>query len=306
MKINVTSGAFSKHPKLREALLADFPDTEFNELGRKFTKDELTEFVRDIDGLILGLDPCDDDVLAAGNNLKIVSKFGVGLDNLDTEACEKRGIAVGWTGGTNKRSVAEMDLCFMLALARNLYPASMSLKAGTWEKNGGFQLSGKTVGVIGLGNTGSEIVRLLAPFDCTVLGNDIVDKDDFRRENGVADASKEEIFATADFVTIHTPLTDLTHHLINRETLARMKPTAFVINTARGPIVDGTALKQALIDGVIAGAALDVYEDEPPTDLELLSLPNLFCTPHIGGNADEAVLSMGLSAIHHLKEFFGK
>jgi D-3-phosphoglycerate dehydrogenase len=98
----------------------------------------------------------------------------------------------------------------------------------------------------------------------------------------------------------------LTHHLINHKTLAQMKPTAFVINTARGPIVDGDALKQALIDGVIAGAALDVYEDEPPTDLDLLTLPNLFCTPHIGGNADEAVMAMGMSAINHLKEFFGK
>jgi len=306
MLIKVTSGAFSKHPKLREALLADFPGAGFNEMGRKFTKQELIDYVGDIDGLILGLEPCDDDVLAAGNNLKIVSKFGVGLDNLDVEACEKRGIAVGWTGGTNKRSVAEMDLCFMLALARNLYPASMTLKGGAWEKNGGFQLTGKTVGVIGLGYTGSEIVRLLAPFDCNILGNDIIDKEAFCKETGIKEADKEEIFSTADFITIHTPLTDLTHHLINRETLAQMKPTAFVINTARGQIVDGDALKRALIDGVIAGAALDVYEEEPPTDMELLTLPNFFCTPHIGGNADEAVMNMGMSAIHHLKEFFKK
>ena len=122
----------------------------------------------------------------------------------------------------------------------------------------------------------------------------------------VATATKEEIYRDADIITLHTPLTDLTHHLINHETLAQMKPTAFVINTARGPIIDGDALKQALIEGVIAGAALDVYESEPPEDRELLGLPNLFCTPHIGGNADEAVMAMGLSAIHHLKEFFGK
>jgi len=255
---------------------------------------------------IHGEEPCDDDVLAAGKNLKIVSKFGVGLDNLDVAACEKRKIVVGWTGGTNKRSVAEMDLCFMLALTRNLYPASMALKAGTWEKNGGFQLSGRTVGVIGLGHTGSEIVPLLQPFDCRVLGNDIIDKSDFCREMGVQEATKEEIYRDADIITLHTPLTDLTHHLINHETLAQMKPTAFVINTARGPIVNQADLKQALMDGVIAGAAIDVYEDEPPADRELLGLPNLFCTPHIGGNADEAVMAMGLSAIHHLKEFFGK
>ena len=306
MKIKVTSGAFSKHPKLREALLTDFPDAQFNELGRKFTKEELIDYVSDIDGLILGMEPCDDDVLAAGKGLKIVSKFGVGLDNLDVEACKKRGIAVGWTGGTNKRSVAEMDLCFMLALSRNLYPASMDLKAGTWNKNGGFQLSGRTVGVIGLGHTGSEIVGLLQPFDCRVLGNDIVDKSDFCREMGVQEAAKEEIYRDADIITLHTPLTDLTHHLINRETMSQMKPTAFVINTARGSIVNQADLKQALKDGTIAGAALDVYESEPPADRELLGLPNLFCTPHIGGNADEAVMAMGMSAIHHLREFFGK
>ncbi|MBT3305194.1 MAG: phosphoglycerate dehydrogenase [Alphaproteobacteria bacterium] len=306
MLIKATSGSFSKHPKLRAALLAGFPDAVFNDDALKYTKAELIDYIADTDGLVLGLEPVDDEVLAACPNLKIVAKFGVGLDNLDVEACENRGIAVGWTGGTNKRSVAEMDLCFMLAMARNLYPASMDLKGGTWNKNGGFQLSEKTVGVIGLGYTGSEIVRLLKPFNCRVLGNDIVDKSDFCAEMGVHNVSKEEIFSTADFITIHTPLTDLTHHLINRETLSQMKATAFVINTARGPIVDGGALKQALLDGVIAGAALDVYEDEPPTDMEFLTLPNLFCTPHIGGNADEAVMAMGMSAINHLKEFFDR
>ena len=306
MLIKATSGSFSKHPELRQALLADFPDAQFNDLGRKFTKPELIDYIGDADGLVIGLDTVDDEVLARCPDLKIISKFGVGLDNLDVEACEKRGIAVGWTGGTNKRSVAEMDLCFMLALSRNLYPASMDLKAGTWNKNGGVQLSGRTVGVIGLGHTGSEIVRLLQPFDCRVLGNDIVDKSDFCGEMGVQEAAKEEIYRDADIITLHTPLTDLTHHLIDRETLSKMKPTAFVINTARGSIVNQADLKQALKDGTIAGAALDVYESEPPADREFLGLANLFCTPHIGGNADEAVMAMGMSAIHHLKEFFGK
>ena len=305
MLIKATSTSFSKHPKLRQALLADFPGARFNEGGRIFTKPELIDFIGDADGLVLGLEPVDDEVLAACPNLQIISKYGVGLENLDVEACEKRGVAVSWTGGVNKRSVAEMDLCFMLALARNLYATSIDLKAGTWNKDGGIQLTGKTVGVIGLGHTGSEIVRLLVPFGCTVLGNDIVDKEDFCREAGVRAASKEEIYHNADFISIHTPLTDLTRNLINRETLARMKSTAFVINTARGPIVNQADLKQALTDGVIAGAALDVYELEPPTDLEFLGLRNLFCTPHIGGNAEQGVMAMGLSAIHHLKEYFG-
>lgn len=306
MKIKATSTSFSKHPLLREALLAAFPKAIFNDDGCKYTKVELIDYFKDADGVVLGLELVDDEVLATCPNLKIVSKFGVGLDNLDVEACKRRGIAVGWTGGVNKRSVAEMDLCFMLALARNLYRTSMDLMAGDWNKNGGFQLSGKTVGIIGLGYTGSEIVRLLRPFGCRLLGNDIVDKSALCAELGIEHVGKDTLFAESDFITVHTPLTDLTHHLINTETMTVMKSTAFVINTARGPIINGEDLKRALIDGTIAGAALDVYEEEPPVDMEFLELPNFFCTPHIGGNADEAVVAMGMSAIGHLKEFFGK
>ncbi len=286
--------------------MADFPNAEFNDGGRKFSKEELIAYIGDADGLVLGLEPVDDEVLGACPNLKIVSKFGVGLDNLDVAACEKRGIAVGWTGGVNKRSVAEMDLCFMLALARNLYRTSIELKKGNWNKDGGFQLSGKTVGIIGLGYTGSEIARLLKPFNCRLLGNDIVDKGALCAELGIEHVEKDILFTESDFIAVHTPLTNLTRHLVNTETMAFMKSTAFVINTARGPIVNGDDLKRALMEGTIAGAALDVYEDEPPTDMEFLQLPNFFCTPHIGGNADEAVMAMGLSAIGHIKEFFEK
>jgi len=306
MIIKATSTSFSKHPRLRAALLEVFPESQFNDDGRKYTRAELIDYIKDADGVILGLEEVDGDVLAACQNLKIVSKYGVGLDNLDQEACKNRGIAVGWTGGVNRRSVAEMDLCFMLALARNLYRTSMDLMAGNWNKDGGFQLSGKTIGVIGLGFTGTEIIRLLQPFGCRILGNDIIDKSNVCAELGIEHVEKDMLFAEADFITIHTQLTDLTHHLINAETLAKMKRTAFVINTARGPIVKQDDLKEALMNGTIAGAALDVYEEEPPTDLELLALPNFFCTPHIGGNADEAVMAMGMSAIGHIKEFFGK
>ena len=306
MKIKATSSSFSKHPKLRATLLESFPSAAFNDDGVKYTREELIEFIHDADGLVLGLDEVDDEVLAACPNLKIVSKYGVGLNNLDVEACKSRNITVGWTGGVNKLSVAEMDLGFMLTLARNLYRTSMDLKNGSWNKDGGFQLSGKTVGVIGLGHTGCEIIRLLKPFNCTLIGNDVIDKSDFCQANNVREASKDEIFETADMITIHTPLTQDTHHLINNKSLAQMKPTASVINTARGPIVNSEHLKQALKTGAIAGAALDVYEIEPPTDQGLIGLPNLFCTPHIGGNAEEAVMAMGNSAINHVKEFFAK
>lgn len=306
MKIKATSTSFSEHPLLRTALLKSFPDAQFNDEKRKYSRPELIAYLKDADGVVLGLEEVDDEVLVACPNLKIISKFGVGLDNLDQQACKKRGIAVGWAGGVNKRSVAEMDLCFMLALSRNMYTTSMDLMAGTWNKDGGFQLSGKTIGIIGLGFTGTEIIKLLQPFGCRILGNDIIDKSTLCNKFSIEHVDKEKIFAEADIITIHTPLTELTHHLINAQTLMRMKETGFVINTARGSIVNNIDLKRALIDGTIAGAALDVYEEEPPVDMELLKLPNFFCTPHIGGNANEAVIAMGMCAIGHIKEFFGK
>jgi len=306
MIIKVTSASFSKHPMLRATLLKLFPNAQFNEENRKYNRKELIAYLKDANGVVLGLEEMDEEVLVNCPNLKIISKFGVGLDNLNVNACKKHGIAIGWTGGVNRRSVAEMDLCFMLALARNLYSTSINLMNGEWNKDGGFQLSSKTVGVIGLGFTGSEIIKLLQPFECRILGNDIKDKSNLSIEFGVKLVNKEQIFSEADFITIHTPLTKSTYRLINKETLARMKPTSFIINTARGPIVNIEDLKQALINGKIAGAALDVYEQEPPTDMELLQLPNFFCTPHIGGNANEAVVAMGMSAISHIREFFGK
>ncbi|MHA1598163.1 MAG: phosphoglycerate dehydrogenase [Alphaproteobacteria bacterium] len=304
MIIKATSTSFSVHPVLQAEFKALFPAAQVNGEQKKYSKAELIDFVKDADGIIAGLDSFDDEVLAACPNLKIISKYGVGLDGIDLQACERRGIAIGWTGGVNKRSVAEMDLAFMIGLARNLYPTSIKMKGGQWVKNGGFQLTGKTVGIIGLGFTGTEIIKLLQPFGCEILGNDIIDKSDVCEELGIRHVEKDELFARSDFVALHTPLTDLTHHIMNADTLAAMKPTAFLINAARGPLVKEADLKHALMNDIIAGAALDVYEDEPPADLEFLGLANLYCTPHIGGNADEAVLAMGRSAIHHLKEYF--
>ena len=305
-KIKVTSRSFSRHPALVADLRAISPNIHLNEAGRKFSKAELIDFIGDADGLVLALDEVDDAVLAACPNLKIISKFGVGLNNLDLEACRARGIAVGWSGGVNRRSVSEMVLGFMLSMMRNLYPTANRLSRGAWDKNGGEQLSGKTVGVIGLGFIGGDLIRLLQPFGCQILGNDILDKSALAAETGIRLAAKDEIFERAQVVTLHTPLDDSTRFMIDERALRAMRPDAFLINTARGPLVREAALKRALVEGWIAGAALDVYEAEPPTDLEFLGLDNLFCTPHIGGNSQEAVLAMGQSAIGHLKRFFEK
>jgi len=304
MKISVTSASFSNNIELRAELLKLSKNTTFNDMGIRYDKQAIIEYLKDSTAAVVGLESIDDEILEACPNLKIIAKYGVGLDNIDIDACQKRGVAIGWSGGVNRLSVAEMTLGFMLMLSRNLYVTSNLLKNGVWNKSGGFQLSGKTIGIIGFGFIGQEVARLLAPFGCELVINDIVDKRVEIASFGAKAVTKDEIFEKADFITVHTPLTDETKNLIDVSVLKKIKNSAFVINTARGGIVDEIALKEALKNGDIAGAAIDAYLDEPPSDKELLSLPNLICTPHIGGNADEAVLAMGGSAIKHLREFF--
>jgi D-3-phosphoglycerate dehydrogenase len=256
--------------------------------------------------MIVGVDKIDDEILSSCTNLKFISKYGVGLDNIDLEACEKRGVRIGWTGGVNKLSVAEMALGFMLMLSRNLYVTSNLLKNSKWKKDGGFQLTGKTIGIIGVGNIGKELVRLLKPFNCEILVNDIIDQSNYYKENSLIELPRDEIFQKADIVTMHTYLDDDTKNLVNIDMLKTMKPTSYLINTSRSGVVNEDDLKYALENNIIAGAAIDVYIEEPPTDTELLSLPNLICTPHIGGNAVEAVEAMGMSAIKHLRKYYNK
>jgi phosphoglycerate dehydrogenase-like enzyme len=302
MKISVSTVAFSSNKILVAELKKNFIKVNINEKGIRIPEEELPNFYKDAEGIIVGLEKITPQLLDQLPKLKIIAKYGVGLDNIDIEACNKRNIQIGWAGGVNKRSVAEMALGFMLALTRNLYVTSNQLKNSIWNKNGGFQLTGKTIGIIGVGNIGKELIEILKPFNCNFLLNDVLDINILNYKNALI-VEKNRIYNEADFISIHTPLTKETENLINLEVLKKMKSTSFLINTARGGIVNEKDLKYALKNGFIAGAALDVYDIEPPNDLELLNLPNLICTPHTGGNAQEAVLAMGLSAIHHLIEY---
>lgn len=306
MKIAVTSPSFSSNEVLQKEIYTYFPHAKLNLQGTRFNKEELIGYIQDAEGIVVGLEPIDEAVLRACPKLKIVSKYGVGLNNIDVEACRIRGVHVGWTGGVNRLSVAEMTLGYMLMLARNLYITSNQLKNGIWNKSGGFQLSGKTIGIVGVGHIGKELIRLLKPFGCRILVNDIINQKTYYHENGLIEVSKEILFKEADIVTIHTPLDRTTENFVSLDILKTMKSSAFLINSARGGIINECDLKYALQHGVIAGAAVDAYVEEPPTDSEFLKLPNLICTPHIGGNAQEAVEAMGRSAIHHLREYFEK
>jgi D-3-phosphoglycerate dehydrogenase len=302
--VAVSSNSFSKNLSLRRKLKHTFQNSIFNETGGNLSEDELIIFLENKDAAIIGTESITDKVLSQTPRLKIISKYGVGLDNIDHESLKRRGVTLGWTGGINRRSVSELTLCFMLGLCRNVFSSSFKLKKSNWDKEGGHQLSGKTVGIIGCGNIGSDVVRLLSPFDCTLLARDIADKTDFFQKHGVCDASLSDLIEKSDLISLHVPLTELTRHMVDESFFRKMKSTAFLVNTSRGEVIDQAALKNALNQKIIAGAALDVFIEEPPTDMTFLSLPNLMVTPHIGGSAIEAVEAMGQTAINHLISFF--
>ncbi|WP_434637969.1 phosphoglycerate dehydrogenase [Sulfurimonas sp. NW7] len=304
MNIVATSPSFSKNKILQEEVYKYFPEAKLNLDGKRFNQDDLIEYIKDAEALIVGLEPVNEEVLHHCKNLKIISKYGVGLNNIDKKACKKRGIAIGWTGGVNRLSVAEMALGFMLMFSRNLFMTTNELKSGVWNKSGGFQLSGKTVGIVGVGYIGKELVRLLKPFGCKILVNDIINQDEYYTQNDLIEVSKEELYRESDFITVHTPQDESTYNFITLNEMKMMKKTAYLLNTARGGLINENDLKYALKNGIIAGAAIDAYVEEPPTDKEFLELPNLICTPHIGGNAKEAVEAMGMSAIKHLREYY--
>ena len=306
-KIKVSSKSFSKHPILRKELLSAFPKAEFNDGLEEFTSDSLVKYIDDSSGIVVGLEPIIGSVLSRCPNLELVSKFGVGLDNIDQAATTKYNVKIGWTGGVNRRSVAEMTLCFMIGLTRHILFSSRNLvKLNDWSKNGGVDLSNQIVGIIGVGYIGKDLVALLKPFGCKILVNDIIDQSEYYQANGLIESSKEEIYAQADIVTVHTPLDETTRGFCNADTFRQMKETGYFINCARGGLVVQVDLKQALLDGAIAGAAIDVFESEPSDDSELINLPNLICTPHTGGSSDQAILAMGRSAIKHLVGHFGR
>ena len=304
--VAVASRSFSRNPTLREELLARYPGSRFNEVGPTvLSGDALVQFLRGHDKAITGLDVLDEAVFRAVPELRIVSKYGVGLDMIDLEAAQRHGVSVRWTPGVNRQAVAELTICFMIALCRSVVPLARELAAGGWRHPGGRQISSSTVGIVGCGHVGQQVARLCRAFGATVIAHDILAYDDFYREMGVTPVTLDALLAQSDIVTIHVPLGASTRGWIDARALARMKPDAFLVNTARGGIVDERALKQALIEGRLGGAAFDVFAVEPPVDRELLTLPTFVGTPHIGGGTMEAVLAMGRAAIVGLEGGYG-
>lgn len=230
-------------------------------------------------------------VIDAAPNLKIIARVGVGLDNIDTSYAESKGIKVLNAAEAAMNAVSELVIGHMIALSRNIPKANDGIKSGRWLKKElvGVELRGKYLGIVGVGNIGRNLGRLARCFRMNLIGYDIIPiNQDYVREVGMIKTDLKTLLENSDFVTCHVPLTDKTRHLINSETLSYMKPTAFLINTSRGEIIDEESLFSALNEKRIAGAALDVFEVEPPTNTKLLQLPNIICSPHIAAQTKEA------------------
>lgn len=299
-KVAVCSRSFSRNAVLRAELLSKYEHVTFNETGRQLEGDDLVEFLSGHDKAITALERIDEYVLSRLPELKAIGKYGVGLDMIDMAAMKKYGKRLGWTGGVNRRSVSELVIAFAITMLRHVHTANREILSGTWRQHVGGELSGRTVGIIGCGHVGKDLVQMLKPFGCPILVHDIREYTDFYKAHSVKSVSLETLLAQSDVVTLHVPLDESTRGMLTAQMLELMKPTAVLLNAARGGLVDEAALKRMLQDKKILAAAFDVFAVEPPVDNELLALPNFLATPHIGGSAQEAILAMGRAAIDGL------
>lgn len=302
--VAVTSRSFSRHPVLRKELLEQYSNVKFNDEGLTLSGDSLIEFLRGHVKAITALEVLDAKVFQSLPELRVVGKYGVGLDMIDLEAMAHHKVQLGWFGGVNKRSVSELVVSAAIALLHKVPMGNQEVRAGQWYQIKGMQLTGRTVGIIGCGHIGKDLCGLLKAFDCPVIVHDILDFPEFYRANPhVTPVLLENLLQHADIVTLHLPLDDSTRNILNAQRLSMLKSGACLINLARGNLLDEAKLKELLKSGHLTGAALDVFDQEPPQDMELLQLPNMLATPHIGGSTEEAVLAMGRAAIQGLKSF---
>jgi D-3-phosphoglycerate dehydrogenase len=269
-------------------------------------KNGLAAEIADADGLVVrSAVQVDDALLAAAPKLRVIGRAGVGVDNIDADAATRRGIVVMNTPGANAIAVAELTIGLMLALARQLSKANSTMHAGKWEKKSlqGVELRGKKLGVLGLGRVGLEVARRARSFGMEIIGHDPYVSAAIARENEIQLVSTEELFREADYLTLHVGLTPQTAGIINETTLATMKKGVRIVNCARGELIVEAALAEALKSGHVAGAALDVFHQEPLKDSPFFGLENVLLTPHIAGSTAEAQEAVGVQIALQVREY---
>ena len=271
-----------------------------NPFDRILREEELIKLIPEAHGLIVGLDPVSERVLKQGGKLKVISKYGVGTDNIDLAAATRMGIVVVNAPGTNSSAVAELAFGLMLNVARHISDSDRKIRAGKWKSYRGFELAEKTLGIIGTGRAGKELAFKVSGFNMRIICYDIIQDEAWARQVDATYLPMKEVLKKADVVSLHVPLLDNTYHIISTQELSIMKENAILINTARGALIDEAALYQALKNHQLAGAGLDVWETEPPVDCPLKELDCVVLTSHIGAHTREAVNAMGRLASQNL------
>lgn len=283
----------------QELLAASGLTPRYPAVDRHLTEDEMIALVAGCEALIVGIDPVTARVLDSGP-VKVVAKYGSGLDNIDLRAAEHRGVKVTSTPGANSQAVAELTLALLFALARRIVPHHASAVAGRWERHVGVELSGRRLGLIGLGQVGGRVARM-----ATAMGMEVGAHDPYVATTDVPLVALDELVTGSDAVSIHVPLSEETHHLVDASFLARMRPGAHLINTARFGLADLEAVADALASGHLAGAAFDDFGDRPDPGSRLWDLPGFLASPHAGASTVEAVERTGVAALEIVLEALG-
>ena len=262
-----------------------------------YSFEELAVWAGEIDAAIIGMDRWDDQVFQIAPKLKILARFGVGVDNIDLEAAKRHGVQVVNAAGMNANAVAELAVAMILNCLRGLPELAHRLQNGEWCRAVGQDLFGKTVGLLGFGDIGGRVAQKLSGFEVNLMAYDPYPNREKARRLGVTLADMDTVLAQSDILSIHMPSIPATRHIMDRNTFQKMKPGAYLINTARGALVDTDALVQAVAEGHLAGAAVDVYEQEPlPMDAPILHTPGIQCTPHTGAETRETYYNISMMA----------
>jgi len=303
MKILITPTSFLKpvNAKAKEMIEAFADEVIYNPHTRPLTAEEVAALLPGVDGYIAGLDTISAEALAgAPESLKVISRYGAGVDRVDLAAARARGIVVTNTPGTNSTAVCELAFGLMLSLARRIPQLDAAVKSGGWPRTSGMELAGRTLGVVGFGAIGKKLAVRAKAFEMDVIAYDPYFDAAFAAEHGIRQVTLEELFPQADVISLHVPLTEQTRHMIGAAQIAAMKKGALIINTARGGLIDEAAAAEALKSGRLGGVGLDAFEVEPPQDSPLMGLDNVVMTPHAGAHTDEAVAAMGMMAVKNL------
>jgi len=298
-RLLVTPTSYGKNDsRLKTELEALVGEVIYNPTGKPLLTNEVAQLLPGIDGFIAGLDTIDANALKTADRLKVICRYGVGVDNVDLSAAREKGIIVTNTPGANSVSVAELALGLILALARQIPEAVAAVHQGKWPRYSGISLEGKSIGILGLGAIGKQLARRLKGFDCNILAFDPFADAGFAKENQVVLTSMDAVIEKSDFLSLHLPLLPETRGLVNETFLRKMKKGSFLINTSRGEVVDEDALLDALQSGHLKGAGLDAFIFEPPDPKNpLLNLPQVIATPHLGAQTDGATSNMGWFAM---------